>query len=938
MPEVSNTQNQQIGHIITHTHWDREWRVPVWKSRMRLVRMMDQLLETIENLPNFKSFVFDSQVIGIEDYLEFRPENEVRVKQLIKEGRLQIGPWYNLPDEYPVCGEALIRNLLVGSNRAKEFGGCLRVGYLSFGWGQTAQLPQILAGFGMDFVVIGKNISKKRAPYCEFLWESPDGTKLTATRLGDGGRANFYFNAVIPAIYGHRLQSSSCKLEVQWGQKGWLWHRADSDVYSEMTQVPNHEWNPGFLENALDDIWQTTKDTLVPGHRFLGNGTDSTVLAPFIDQIIDKLNSSDEQRKVKHSSLQEYASAIKDEIDNKKLRLEIIKGELRDGPAADVSGNALATRMPLKILNRAAQNQLIRYAEPLAVLASLFGVEYPGAFVEKAWQYLLKAHSHDAINGVTLDKTANDTEYKLTQVIELSQVIVDHASTGILQNVDLSCYEKTDVLLAIINPVPRPLQTIIHVTIDMPANIKADWLEIEDEKGDQLEVQPILNKQNVSPVNVEGRRALPFFCSRHTMYLSTGKIPACGYKILKIRPVGEFDANKIFWHDHYDFGTQVNGPNRMENKYLAVKINQNGTIDLTNKETGRVYYGLLYFEDSGDIGDYWQRVPPVQDEVINSMTSRAEIALIEDGPLVTSYRISLLLKVAESGDRINSVRSKNRVELMISSIVTIRADQPYVEIKTTVQNRAMDHRLRVCFPSSIQTDFSAAQGHFNVDKRPIAQEINDQGVYDSQMKTLPMQHFVDLSDRKEGLAVLNKTLTEYEISRDQYRTISLTLLRCVPVKIATDHKCATEEPSQHGPQCLGEYTFEYALYPHKGTWESANLYDVTEKYICPPCVYQTSVNDNGDLPLSDTFLQVSPAQLQTAAVKKSENDDGIVIRVYNPTDEMIEGTIVLAKHIKSAFEANLDESNRNPLKISEDGIIKLKVPGGKISTIILFVK
>lgn len=932
---MNNTQHKEIGHIITHTHWDREWRVPVWKSRMRLVRMMDQLLETIENLPDFKSFVFDSQVIGIEDYLEFRPENEDRVIKLIKDGRLQIGPWYNLPDEYPVCGEALIRNLLIGSGRAKELGGCLNVGYLSFGWGQTAQLPQILSGFGMDFVVVGKNVGSNRAPNSEFIWESPDGSRLTATRLGEGGRANFYFNAVIPSIYGHRLKSSSCKLQVQWGEKGWLWHRADSDVHSEITQVPGLEWNPDFLENAVNDLWESTRDTLVPEHRFLGNGTDSTVLVPFIDQIIKKLNASDGRRTVKHSTLQEYAAAVKNAIEVKGLKLNIIKGELRDGPAADVSGNALATRMPLKILNRVAQNRLIRYAEPLAVLASLFGVEYPGTFIKKAWHYLLQAHSHDAINGVTLDKTANDTEYKLHQVIELSQVITDHASAGLLEKIDLSRFDKTDVLLAVINPLPRPRDSVMHVTIDMPDPVQAQWLAVEDENGNPLEVQPILNQKKVSPVNVEGRRALPLFCNRHTFYLKTNEIPACGYKILRIKPVGEYERSKIFWHNHYDFGTQVTGPNRMENAYLAVSINPNGTLEVTNKETGRTFGSLLYFEDGGDVGDYWQRVPPAQDEMINSLGLHAKTALIEDGPLVTSYRVSMSLDVPERGDRENSARSKNRVELSIGSVITLRADQPYVEIQTTVRNRAMDHRVRVCIPTGIQTDMSVAQGHFNVDKRPVDQEPNDQGLYDSQMKTLPMQHFVDLSDPREGLAVLNRTLTEYEISRDRYRTVALTLLRCVPVKIAADHKCATQEPAQQGPQCLGEYTFEYALYPHKGNWETADLYGITEQYICPPCAYQSSVNEKGTFPLSNSLLHISPADLQMASVKKSQSGDGIVIRLYNPTDTAIEGALTLAKDIKAAYETKLDESDPRPLTIRKDGAVKLSVPSGKISTILL---
>ena len=157
------SKKKTIGHVITHTHWDREWRTAVWNARWRLTNMMDELLDTLEKT-ELKHFLFDGQVVGIEDYLEVRPEKKEQVKNYIKNDRLQIGPWYNLPDLYPVCGEALIRNLLVGNRKVTHMGKCLDIAYTTFGWGQTAQLPQIYKGFGIDFVVAVKNVSKDRAP------------------------------------------------------------------------------------------------------------------------------------------------------------------------------------------------------------------------------------------------------------------------------------------------------------------------------------------------------------------------------------------------------------------------------------------------------------------------------------------------------------------------------------------------------------------------------------------------------------------------------------------------------------------------------------------------------------------------------------------------------------------------------------------------------
>ena len=184
-------------HIVTHTHWDREWRYPIWENRQYLVDMMDELLEILDTQPEYSCFLMDGQTVMVTDYLEMRPEMTDKVKSYIKEGRIDIGPWYTLPDLYPVCGESLVRNLLAGDRSAKRLGRRLDVAHESFGWGQTAQLPQIYKGFGLDFVVVAKNVSKDRCPDCEFIWEAPDGSRVYATRLGDHARANFFMNAFL---------------------------------------------------------------------------------------------------------------------------------------------------------------------------------------------------------------------------------------------------------------------------------------------------------------------------------------------------------------------------------------------------------------------------------------------------------------------------------------------------------------------------------------------------------------------------------------------------------------------------------------------------------------------------------------------------------------------------------------------------------------------
>ncbi len=101
-------------HLISHTHWDREWYQPFQIFRIRLVHLIDNLLAIMKNDPDYAHFMLDGQTIVLEDYLQIRPENEKYLKELIKQGRILIGPWYILPDEFLVSPEATIRNLLRG--------------------------------------------------------------------------------------------------------------------------------------------------------------------------------------------------------------------------------------------------------------------------------------------------------------------------------------------------------------------------------------------------------------------------------------------------------------------------------------------------------------------------------------------------------------------------------------------------------------------------------------------------------------------------------------------------------------------------------------------------------------------------------------------------------------------------------------------------------
>ena len=144
--------------IVPHTHWDREWYKSYQDFRLALVELIDNLLPLLEQDASYPHFMLDGQMAVVDDYLEVRPEAEERLRALAAAGRLSMGPWYILMDEFLASGETIVRNLQMGIERGAAFGGVMDVGYLPDMFGHIAQMPQILRLAGFDDAVVWRGV------------------------------------------------------------------------------------------------------------------------------------------------------------------------------------------------------------------------------------------------------------------------------------------------------------------------------------------------------------------------------------------------------------------------------------------------------------------------------------------------------------------------------------------------------------------------------------------------------------------------------------------------------------------------------------------------------------------------------------------------------------------------------------------------------------
>ena len=941
MKQTPSKNKKRTAHIVSHTHWDREWRYPIWETQLMLIDFMDELVDVLES-GKYPGFLLDGQVIPVLDYLELRPEMTERVKALIVDDKLQVGPWFLLPDEYPIDGESMVRNLLWGRRRAEALGRVFNVGYTAFGWGQTAQLPQLYAGFDIEVAMVGKKVSKHRAPDSEFLWRGPDGSELLSTRFGSWGRHNFYFMMHLSALFG--LDHTGPEWTYNWDNAGIAYHRADREqMEQDHFRLDRPErWYPDFITpEMVEEVWNTTDESVLDDDRLMMNGCDYTSAQPMFPEMVRRLNEidTDSDRHWVHTTMGAFVDLMRSKID--RSRLAVVEGELRGGPALDVTGNALATRMHIKRRNKQAQNLLIRFAEPLAGTAALAGAPFPKNLIDKAWDFLLKSHPHDSINGVTQDKTALDVSNRLDQVVDIAQAIANRAMQELVRRIDMSGFNAEDVLITVFNPLPYPRCEVIEAWINMPRPEPNYFLEgplnglqMFDADGAAVGTQWAGMDDESYPVAEIHTRAFPFHCVRHRVFFETGEIPAGGYKIFRAAPIDQGRLEGVLWADsEARTNTILKTPHVLENDYLRVEMNPNGTFDMTDKGSSHTYRNLNYYEDRGEMGNYWVNERPRFDQAHTSLGCAARIWAEETGPIQATLVSEVTMLLPRRALPPQQQRSGELIELTIRTAVTLRAGAHQVEVNVEFENRHEDHYLRVMFPSGITGATHAdAGGHFIVDHRSIRPQGPTPDSVWPDMATLPQNNFVDVSDGKVGIAFLNDSFTEYEVIDNDERTVALSLLRSVKNWICTE-RVGSDFPSQKGGQSFGRHTARYAIRPHAGTWRNADIPLAAELFNVPPCPAQTRTHA-GVLPAGQASLfAIDNPKLCFSVLKKAEDRDSFIMRFYNPTDQRQKGNLHFDAPVARAWLTNLNEDRKDPIKLTDENTIPVTAEPLKIVTV-----
>lgn len=894
-------------HIISHTHWDREWYLTYEQFRLRLVGLIDRLLDLLEARPDFEFFHLDGQTIVLEDYLELRPQEEPRLRTLIADGRILVGPWYDMPDEFLVSGESLVRNLARGHRLARRFGTPMPVGYLPDLFGHVAQMPQILRNFGLDNAILWRGFGGRRA---EYWWDAPDGSRVLMLHL-------------------------------------------PSEGYCNATRV---HLKPGaMIERTTTAIEREAARTSV-GEVLLMNGVDHVEPHPVIPELARAMSQA-LGVPVRQSTLPAYVDAVRAAVRSASATpLEVIRGELRGGEDyANLLPGVFSARVYLKQANARVQTLLEKRAEPLATFAWMLGARYPHEELAYAWKTLLHNHPHDSICGCSVDAVHEENMTRFARAEQVAQAVVDQAATVLARAVPAGPVGAMRVVA--MNTTGTPYNGAIAATVDLPyadAEPRRPDVEALDapvtlwskdarvtsaatHDGKPVPLQ-ILGEQNVITW-VMSRHETPWgLHARRVALLLHGTVPACGYATfdLAIAESGAAAARPAK-------SSLVCSDRSAENEHVRLSINDDGTVDIVDRLTGMRYQRCGEFEDVADAGDEYNYSPPKTDRRVTSANARhVRVTRWQAGPVRASFRIQFDLRLPASLAPDRSSRTSELIEHSLVVVVSLDADSRRVGWQVRVDNRSKDHRLRILFPVGAESIAHVrAETAFGVVTRPARREVPGQVRMEVPVSYGPTGSFTEAGAEQCGAIVFGEGLVEYEAyTDDDEPRLALTLLRSVEYLSRDD---LAMRPSGHagpglftpGAQCLGPHEFRLAFEPRRERPLASALFARAAAFAAPPHVVP-AIGAGGSLPPMDAFVKTDAAHGGgvLSACLRAEDSERLLLRFFNPDETPVSVALRTREPLSEAAHVDFLEEPLGEIRV-RNGAATVAIPPHGIATILV---
>lgn len=869
---------------------------------------LGDVLDTLESDPEFKYFMVDAQGSLLDDYIKWRPQDKERITKLVKMGKLVIGPWYTQTDQLVISGESIVRNMYYGMKRCESFGKYMNVGYVPDSFGQSGNMPQIYREFGIEDTLFWRGVSDDMVEHTDFNWKGDDGSVVFTTQIPFG----YYIGGKIP----------------------------------EDPKENDEFWEKECLEKA--------GGRSATRHIYFPNGFDQAPIRTNLPQLIKERNEKDPENEYVISCIEDYIKDVKSE----KPELEEVQGELVIAKHMRIHKSIFSSRSDLKVMNTQIQNYVTNVMEPLLTISYNLGNEYPHEAVAEIWKLLFENSAHDSIGSCISDTANEDVYVRYKQARDIAINLVELHSRLIATNVKNSA----DMTFTLINTLPQKREDTVIVKTYVPGGKFA----IVDEKGNNVDYTIIQSRDltdyvlsQIITIDPSRKFYIPDHVFEVTMAIKANDVPALGYVQYSVDT--EKDSHK-----------EMEEKSVLENEYYTIEVEKDGSLTIVDKENNVTYKNQGILVENGDDGDSFNYSPPRKDLEVFSNESESSVK-ISGSDVYSQAVIHFDMVVPENLEE--RAEGKVSVTMPVDMTVALRKGSKVIDFNVKVDNKGLSHRLCVVFDSQIVSAFNYADQQFGLIKRPnyyekemklymesmnnrsekktgiqeLANWANDQSTWQEPPISIePTQSYVSLTDGKTGVAVIPQGVREYEVLDDS--KIRLTLFRTYgfmgkenliyrPGRASGER--IIETPAA---QLLKQMEFNFGFTTYAGDINDADIDTLAKQYDTNMEVYTYAEFLNGRLIFSQREIEgkndivhslfETEGNLVVSAIKKAEEDDGYIIRLYNGKDHRnLDDKIKFNFDVKEAYYTNLREEKTEAIKVENNTISVKELSHCKFVTI-----
>lgn len=898
-------------HVVPHSHWDREWYFTTSRSKVYLMKDLHDVLDTLENDPEFK-FMLDAQASLMDDYIKWMPQDEGRIQKFVKEKRLIIGPWYTQTDQMLISAESIVRNMYYGMKRCEEFGGYMNVGYVPDSFGQAGNMPQIYQAFGIKDTLFWRGVSDDMVKHTDYIWQGDDGSEVFVTQIPFG----YYIGGNIP--------EEEPKSEEFW----------QAECFKK-----------AGARSSTDSI-------------YFPNGFDQAPIRKNLSQILEKRREKDKENDYKISTIEEYIADVKSQSPS----LEKVYGELVIAKHMRIHKSIFSSRSDLKILNTQVQNYVTNVLEPILVMATQLGHEYPKEAVKEVWKLLFENAAHDSIGSCIADTANEDVYVRYKQARDIATNLVELYA----RMISTSLQEKEGkITWTLFNTLPVERKE----TIQFKTFIPDGKFSIIDSNGNNV------------PYTIIEKRDLTEYILTQTIRLNPSKNIYIPNKVFEAVIAISKDTIQSFGYEQCqlvfgkDGSEEISKIDVLENEYYTITVNQDGSFDVFEKESQTIYKNQGILVENGDDGDSFNYSPPREDLEVYSKDFVPEI-LITGSNLLQKAEINFLMNIP--GNLEDRAKRLQNTKFPITLIVSLRKYSKVIDITVKVNNQGLSHRLCILFDAQMCTKFNIADQQFGSIQRPNGYEKemalyiqsanqNDEKILSNPLEPAnwqqsetswqeppiaiePCQSFVALTQDNRTVGVIPQGVREYEIIGDTKGIIRLTLFRTYgfmgkenllyrPGRASGERIIETPDAQLLKPM---EFTCGVAYLPN--AYNTSGLEYLAKEYNTPVEVYEYSEFLNGRLIFSQMEVEGrnnkeksyfrSENRLVVSAIKNAEDKPGIVIRLYNGKNhEEVSDILTFKVPIKRACLLDLKEEEIQELSVIDNKVVLERVGHCKFVTV-----